>query len=62
VFTLLSALSQFERDLTSERTKAALGALKARGVKLGPKNPNPAPGNEANRLKWKRIHEERASL
>jgi DNA invertase Pin-like site-specific DNA recombinase len=55
VFTLLSALSQFERDLTSERTKAALGALKARGVKLGPKSPNPGPGNEANRLKWAKI-------
>jgi site-specific DNA recombinase len=52
VFTLLSALSQFERDLTSERTKAALAALKARGVKLGPKCPNPTAGNEANRLKW----------
>jgi site-specific DNA recombinase len=52
VFTLLSALSQFERDLTSERTKAALAALKARGVKLGPKRPNPHAGNEANRLKW----------
>jgi site-specific DNA recombinase len=59
VFTLLSALSQFERDLTSERTKAALGALKARGVKLGPKRPNPTAGNEANRLKWARIREER---
>jgi len=55
VFTLLSALAQFERDLTSERTSAALQALKARGVKLGPKNPNPGPGNEANRLKWARI-------
>jgi len=55
VFTLLSALGQFERDLTSERTKAALAALKARGVKLGPKRPNPTAGNEANRLKWERI-------
>jgi len=55
VFTLLSALSQFERDLTSERTRAALYALKARGVKLGPKRPNPTAGNEANRLKWERI-------
>jgi site-specific DNA recombinase len=59
VFTLLSALSQFERDLTSERTKAALAALKARGVKLGPKSPNPGPGNEANRLKWAKV---RASM
>lgn len=55
VFTLLSALSQFERDLTSERTTAALAALKARGVKLGPKNPNPHAGNEANRLKWAKV-------
>jgi DNA invertase Pin-like site-specific DNA recombinase len=61
VFTLLSALSQFERDLTSERTKAALAALKARGVKLGPKRPNPTAGNEANRIKWARIREERAA-
>jgi DNA invertase Pin-like site-specific DNA recombinase len=57
VFTLLSALSQFERDLTSDRTKAALAALKARGVRLGPKNPNPTAGNEANRLKWAKIRE-----
>jgi DNA invertase Pin-like site-specific DNA recombinase len=35
VFTLLSALSQFERDLTADRTRVALAALKARGVKLG---------------------------
>jgi DNA invertase Pin-like site-specific DNA recombinase len=35
VFTLLSALSQFERDLTADRTRAALAALKARGVRLG---------------------------
>ena len=55
VFTLLSALSQFERDLTSERTKAALAALKARGVKLGPRRPNPTAGNEANSMKWAKI-------
>jgi hypothetical protein len=29
-----------------------LAALKARGVKLGPKRPNPTAGNEANRRKW----------
>jgi site-specific DNA recombinase len=52
VFTLLSALSQFERDLTSERTRAALGALKARGVKLGPKKANTAAAHEATRRRW----------
>lgn len=35
---LLSAVAQYERELISKRTKDALQALKARGVKLG--NPN----------------------
>ena len=34
-FHLFCVLAQFERDLTSERTTAALQALKARGVRLG---------------------------
>ncbi len=46
VFTLLSALTQFERDLTAERTKAALAALKARGVRLG--RP-PEPGSRRSK-------------
>lgn len=32
---MLAAISQFERDLISERTKAKLSQLKAQGVKLG---------------------------
>jgi DNA invertase Pin-like site-specific DNA recombinase len=32
---LYAALSEKEREMISARTKAALGALKARGVKLG---------------------------
>lgn len=33
--TMLAAISQFERELISERTKAKLAQLKADGVKLG---------------------------
>lgn len=41
---LLAAIAEHERDLISERTKAALKAVKKRGVKLG--SPNPKKGSK----------------
>jgi DNA invertase Pin-like site-specific DNA recombinase len=43
-FTLhiLAAVAEHERDMASERTKAALQAAKARGVRLGAPNPEKA--------------------
>ncbi|MBR5272386.1 MAG: recombinase family protein [Clostridia bacterium] len=37
VFHIMGAFAQFERDLISDRTKTALAAKKAQGVKLGAK-------------------------
>lgn len=38
LFTILAGLSQFERDLTAERTKEGLVSAKNRGTKLGRPN------------------------
>jgi site-specific DNA recombinase len=45
IFRMLAVLAEFERDVTSERTRAALSALKAKGVKLG--SPTPGAGGQA---------------
>ena len=38
LFTIFAGLSQFERDLTAQRTKEGLASAKARGKKLGRPN------------------------
>ena len=55
---VLAAVAEQERDAISARTKAALGAAKRRGVKLGATDPqqiakHAAKGNRASRVALK---------
>lgn len=50
LFTMFAGLAQFERDLISERTKSALAAKKAAGVKLGRPRVNDEALEKAVRL------------
>lgn len=45
---ILAAVAEYERKLISERTKATLAILKAKGIKLG--SPNPEIGNKASAI------------
>lgn len=47
---LFAALAEKERAMISQRTKAALAALRDRGVRLG--SPNPHAGCEVTRALW----------
>jgi DNA invertase Pin-like site-specific DNA recombinase len=55
---ILAAVAEHEREMISARTKAALAAAKARGVKLG--NPHLLVGNRASALAAARVRQRRA--
>ncbi len=55
---ILAAVAEHEREMISQRTKAALAAAKARGTKLG--NPNLKAGDRASAIAAGRAHARRA--
>lgn len=72
VFRMLAVLAEFERDLTSERTKGAMAHLRGQGRRISGRIPFgfdlegdrlvPNPGEQAALGLVSRLHEEGASL
>lgn len=51
-FNLLAVFAEFERDQTSERTKAGLARRKAQGLKLGGECPYGFQADSKGQMKW----------
>jgi DNA invertase Pin-like site-specific DNA recombinase len=58
VLHIMAAVAEHERQIIGERTKAALAAAKARGVRLGVNGARLAEANQADAIAWAATIEE----